>query len=152
MHYGGRLEGPRPFLHPFPVETRWTNQITSFSSLLIAFLVSSPSSLFLFFLPVLSLSLFLRLSSLAVSPSFLLYLSLFLPPLSRSSSLPHYPTHNRTPRARKKDATALARHRSFAAYTRSRSAVCNLNIIHRKACEKSYQSHSHRHFSSQVKL
>jgi hypothetical protein len=22
---------PRPFLHPFPVETRWTNQITSFS-------------------------------------------------------------------------------------------------------------------------
>jgi len=88
MHYGGRLEGPRPFLHPFPGETRWTNQITSFSlflarcfsSLLILLLLSISHSLS--FLSVLLPALPFSLSSLSFLRCFviarILSLSLFL--------------------------------------------------------------------------
>lgn len=107
MHYGGRLEGPRPFLHPFPVETRWTNQITSFSlflarcfSLLLTLFPSS-LSLSLSIFRQLYLCLFLRLSSLRRFAVALTLPLFFSPSLSLSFLLsPHYPTHNRT-RARK---------------------------------------------------
>lgn len=152
MHYGGRLEGPRPFLHPFPVETRWTNQITSFSlflarcfsSLLTLLPLSLSLCLFFSFSCLLYLSLFLRLSSLRCF-AVALTLSLSLSPSLSLSFLfsPHYPTHNRTPRERK--TPAFAPHCSFGAYTRFQSAVCNLNIVYRKVCEKSYRDHSRRH-------
>lgn len=87
----------------------------------------------------------------AVSPSLLLYLYLSLSPSLSLSFLfsPHYPTHNRTPRERK--TPAFAPHCSFGAYTRFQSAVCNLNIVCRKVCEKSYRDHSTSTLSSSLK-
>lgn len=90
-----------------------------FLSLPCSLLFSSPQP------PPLSLvhSIFLSLLSSLRCFAVTLTLSFFFPPfLSLSFLLPHYLTHNRTPRARKKDATAFALHCSFAACTWSRSA------------------------------
>lgn len=149
--------GPRPFLHPFPVESRWTNQITSFSlSRSLSFSLVTHS------LPLASLCLppprSLRARSLCLS--LFLSFAVVLSPRRSSSSLslsssfllsPHYPTHNRT---RERDgATSFALHYSTAAYIASWSAVSTLSIVHTETREGSHHSlpMTGRRFFHQIK-
>lgn len=125
------LGGPWPFLHPFPVETRWTNQITSFSlsrfSLFFARyfspLLTPPDSLAHSRTPALPFSL---------SPAVLSPRRPAVGFLSSSLLLsPHYPTHNRMPRARKKDATRLSLRALFLWCLYARVPVCGFQLKHR---------------------